>query len=436
MPWYFLASNGKVTHGYGVKTGAAAFCFWQVDPAGISLWLDVRNGGSGVQLGGRELAAVEVVAVEGREDDTAFQAARSFCRKLCPHPRLPDKPIFGSNNWYYLYGENMTAEIVLRDVDQLAALSPAGDNAPFMVVDMGWGKAKEGAGPWTADNSRLDMPATAAEIRKRGVRPGIWVRPLFTVEPLPDKWQLKVTRSGDYYKPPFLVLDPSVPEALAHIQEGLRGVVGWGYELVKQDFSNFDLLDLAGFEMGAEVTRGGWHFADRSKTTAEIMVQFYRAIREAVGNTILIGCNTVGHLGAGIFDVQRIGDDTSGRDWNRTRKMGVNSLGFRLPQHRAFFLADPDCVPFTKDVPLGMTRQWLELVTGSGTPLFISADPSTITAEEKRILKPALAAAARVQPEAEPLDWMETMFPKRWRLGGKVTAFDWFGEEGANPFSH
>lgn len=436
MPWYFLASNGKVTHGYGVKTGAAALCFWQADPAGISLWLDVRNGGSGVQLGQRELAAAEVVAVEGREGDTAFQAARSFCRKLCPHPRLPQKPVYGSNNWYYLYGENMTREIVLSDADQLAELSPSGANAPFMVIDMGWGKTKEGAGPWTAENSRFDMPATAAEIRKRGVRPGIWVRALLTVEALPKAWQLSVTRSGDNLKPPFLVLDPSVPEALAHIQEGLHRVVGWGYELVKHDFSTFDLLDRWGFEMGADVTRGGWQFADRSKTTAEIIRHFYGAIREAVGDATLIGCNTVGHLGAGIFELQRIGDDTSGRDWNRTRKMGVNSLGFRLAQHRAFFLADPDCVPFTKDVPLGMTRQWLDLVTGSGTTLFISADPATITGEEKRMLKPALAAAAQVQADAEPLDWMETMSPKRWRLRGNVTTFDWFGEDGANPFPH
>jgi alpha-galactosidase len=115
--------------------------------------------------------------------------------------------------------------------------------------------------------------------------------------------------------------------------------------------------------------------------------------------------------------------------------MGVNALGFRLPQHRAFFLADPDCVPFTKAVPLGMTRQWLDLVTKSGTALFISADPATMTGEEKKMLKPALAAAARVQPEAEPLDWMETMSPERWRLEGETASFNWFGEEGANPLA-
>jgi alpha-galactosidase len=135
MPWYFLASNGLLTHGYGVKTGGAAFCFWQVDPVGISLRLDVRNGGSGVQLGERQLAAAQVVAIEGQAGVTSFQAARSLCRKLCVHPRLPRKPIYGSNNWYYLYGQNMTTEIILRDVEQLAELSPTGVNQPFMVID-------------------------------------------------------------------------------------------------------------------------------------------------------------------------------------------------------------------------------------------------------------------------------------------------------------
>ena len=226
-----------------------------------------------------------------------------------------------------------------------------------------------------------------------------------------------------------------MPEALVHLQEGLRGVLGWGFELVKHDFSTYDLLGQWGFRMGAEVTSGGWHFRDRSKTTAENILQFYRAIREAAGSAVLIGCTTVGHLGAGSFELQRVGDDTGGRDWNLTRKMGVSALGFRLAQHRAFYLADPDCVPVTKAVPAGMTRQWLELVTRSGTPVFISADPSAVTAEEKQMLKRALAVAAGTQPEAEPLDWMETMSLKRWRLGGKTVNFDWSGDEGVNPFS-
>ena len=436
MPWYFLMTNGRETHGYGVMTGARAFCFWQVDPSGISLWLDVRNGGSGVQLGERELAVAEVVAVEGQEGLSAFAAARSFCRRLCPRPRLPAKPVYGSNNWYYLYGENMTAENVLSDADQVSELSLSLDDRPFMVIDMGWGKAAEGAGPWTADNSRFDMPRTAEEIKKRHVRPGVWLRPVLTVETLPPTWQLNLNHSGGPLATPLAILDPSNPDALEHIRQGLHQVIGWGFELIKHDFSTYDLLGRWGFEMGAALTSDGWHFGDRSRTTAEILLELYRAIREAAGNVILIGCNTVGHLGAGTFEVQRIGDDTSGRDWNRTRKMGVNALGFRLPQHRTFFLADGDCVPLTKSVPLNMTRQWLDLVTRTGTPLFTSADPSTAPTEEKRLLRAAYSAAARVQNEAEPLDWTETMSPGRWRFGGTIAEFDWFGQEGADPFSH
>jgi alpha-galactosidase len=115
--------------------------------------------------------------------------------------------------------------------------------------------------------------------------------------------------------------------------------------------------------------------------------------------------------------------------------MGVNTLGFRFPQHRTFFLMDPDCVPVSKSIPTEMTRQWLDVVARSGATLFISADPAEVTAAEKGLLKTALAAAARIQPQAEPLDWMETASPERWRLGDKVTRFTWFGEEGVEFFS-
>ncbi len=51
LPWYFLAAGARAAHAYGVRTGAAAFCFWQADASGISMWLDVRNGGAGVDFG-------------------------------------------------------------------------------------------------------------------------------------------------------------------------------------------------------------------------------------------------------------------------------------------------------------------------------------------------------------------------------------------------
>ena len=105
----------------------------------------------------------------------------------------------------------------------------------------------------------------------------------------------------------------------------------WGYGLIKHDYSTFDIFGRWGFQMGSALTRDGWSFAaGTSRTTAEVIDELYRTIRTAAGDTLLIGCNTVSHLSAGRFDICRIGDDTSGTEWARTRKMGVNSLAFNL----------------------------------------------------------------------------------------------------------
>jgi alpha-galactosidase len=79
--------------------------------------------------------------------------------------------------------------------------------------------------------------------------------------------------------------------------------------------------------------------------------------------------------------------------------------------------------------PWNLTRQWLDLVARSGTALFVSADPAAITAEQKPVLKAALAAAARVQEPGAPLDWMDTMTPERWLLDGKTVRYNWYEED-------
>jgi len=65
MPWYLATHDGLMCHGYGVKTDAAALCFWQLDPEGVSLWLNVTNGGDGVELGQRRLTIATVVTRRG-----------------------------------------------------------------------------------------------------------------------------------------------------------------------------------------------------------------------------------------------------------------------------------------------------------------------------------------------------------------------------------
>ena len=157
-------------------------------------------------------------------------------------------------------------------------------------------------------------------------------------------------------------------------------------------------------------------------------------IRRTAGeNRIVLGCNTVGHLSVGLFDASRTGDDVSGRDWERTRHMGVNTLAFRLPQNRVFFATDADCIPITPEVPWVHTEAWLRAVANSGSVLLVSPDPAAMGAEQKRAVRSAFQQAATL-PSAEPLDWLETAVPTRWRTGTRDESYEWLDPAGADPF--
>ena len=109
-------------------------------------------------------------------------------------------------------------------------------------------------------------------------------------------------------------------------------------------------------------------------------------------------------------------------------------MAFRGPQHRAFFDLDADCAAITPQVPWDLTARWLDLVARSGTALFVSPDPKALNAESKQAIKQAFATAATPRHTAEPLDWMDTTTPGRWRIEGKSVEYDWYGAEGGTPF--
>ncbi len=431
MPWYFAAWDGERTDIYGVRTGGASFCFWQADPSGITLSADVRSGGAGILLGERELRVCDVLCRAGRASESAFSALREFCGVMCPSPRLPSAPVYGHNDWYAAYGDN-SATSVLADAHRIVELSPTGENRPFAVIDDGWqperGDARTGRGLWDRGNERFpDMAELADEIRSAGARPGIWTRPLLAPEDAPDGWRLPRDKSK---------LDPSVPEVLEKVATDMRRLAAWGYDLVKHDYSTYDIFGRWGFQMGASLTDGGWSFATgSSRTTAEVVRDLYETIRTAVGDALVIGCNTVSHLSAGLFEVCRIGDDTSGKEWARTRKMGVNSLAFRAVQHGTFYGADPDCVGVTRYVPWHYSRQWLDLVARSGTVLFVSMAADALDENVKRDLRAGLAIAARPQPLGEPSDWQRTIWPSRWRLTRGEHDYAWVGPDGVTALS-
>lgn len=431
MPWYFCAKSEAKSVCYGVKVRPSAMCFWQVDSLGMTLFLDVRCGGSGVNLKGRVIKLADVIACEMR-DCTSFEAMQEFCGQMCEDPILPKYPVYGSNNWYYAYGKSSESEI-LADCDYILNLTKDIENKPYMVIDDCWQEHHRlneyNGGPWTKGNEKFpDMKALADKLVQKGVRPGIWVRLLLNEdENIKNEWRLSHNNC----------IDPTNPEALNYIKEDIKRICNWGYTLIKHDFSTFDLFGKWGFQMSPLVTDDGWHFYDDSLTSAEVVKLLYKAILDASveasnGETLILGCNTIGHLGAGYMHINRTGDDTSGVDWERTRFMGVNTLAFRLPQHGKFYEIDADCVGIDGGISWSMNKQWADVLAKSGTPLFISVRPNILDETEKQELHEILKVASKQEHHVIPVDWEETTCPEHWQDKDHNIdcKYQWFEEAG------
>lgn len=431
MPWYFCAKSEAKSICYGVKVRPSAMCFWQVDSLGMTLFLDVRCGGSGVNLKGRVIKLADVIACEMR-DCTSFEAMQEFCGQMCEDPILPKYPVYGSNNWYYAYGKSSESEI-LADCDYILNLTKDIENKPYMVIDDCWQEHHRlneyNGGPWTKGNEKFpDMKALADKLVQKGVRPGIWVRLLLNEdENIKNEWRLSHNNC----------IDPTNPEALNYIKEDIKRICNWGYTLIKHDFSTFDLFGKWGFQMSPLVTDDGWHFYDDSLTSAEVVKLLYKAILDASveasnGEALILGCNTIGHLGAGYMHINRTGDDTSGVDWERTRFMGVNTLAFRLPQHGKFYEIDADCVGIDGGISWSMNKQWADVLAQSGTPLFISVRPNILDETEKQELHEILKVASKQEHHVIPVDWEETTCPEHWQDKDHDIdcKYQWFEETG------
>lgn len=430
LPWYCVAHDSNNTVCFGVKTGCNSICSWQITNDTLQLTLDTRTGGNGVQLKDRTLHAADIVTTEKQGNENVFATVRRFCSQMCDAPRLTEKPVYGINDWYFAYGNN-SADLILETTSLMASLATNSDNLPFSVIDAGWA-IKSPLLPddccWGDDfsvsNSKFgDMKKLAEAIKKTGMRPGLWTRPLCARHN--DKKSLLMTSipGRDDPKTPFL--DPTIEENIERIKNLWNAYHQWGFEMVKHDYTTYDIFGKWGFQMEEGLTSPGWQFNDNHKTNAEIILHLYQSIREAAGSIYLIGCNTMSHLSAGIFELNRIGDDTSGKEWNRTRKMGVNTLGFRMVQHETFYEADGDCVGLTNEIPWDKNKQWMQLLAKSSAPLFISAQPNAVGEEQKKVIAESFAQASKQQPVGEPLDWLTDQFPSKWKLEGQEVQFDW-----------
>lgn len=425
LPWYFLARQGDAVACYGVKTGCDCFAFFQLDAHGITLFLNLMSGGQGTDL--REpLDACIVTQTESRGNETVFQTAQRFMGMLCQNPVLPQGSFFGVNNWYWAYG-NISQESVLQETDYLMEMTDGVRQRPCMIIDDGWQINRTLhphyyiGGPFDRPNDRFeDMEAVAGEIQARGARPGLWFRPLLTLGRLPAEAQLREYANG-------MVMDPSHPYTLERVRQDAARIRGWGFEILKHDFSTNDALAADPFAVKNHMTRlctDGRGFYDQTKTTATILKDLYRAIQAGARDGDVIGCSTIGHLSAGIHAIQRVGTDTSGHSFEWTVRNGVHSF-MRLPMNDRFFRMDPDCAAFTPQVDSKGNLEFLELCAITGVTTLASVRPYSLTERELTEINRIFRLADRQKKPYEIMDYTRNAIPEQFSDGVHNRQFDW-----------
>lgn len=416
MPWYFIATDKKQSFCFGVKTQPNSFVSFRYNTNGITALVDCRNGGSGVHLCGRKLLLATFVYKKYDHADV-FDCLKDYCRKICVSTILPKEKIYGANNWYYAYGKSSYDEII-SDACLQVELAEGIENKPFQVIDDGW-QLNSCAGPWLPNDKFGDMKKLADAIKEIGARPGIWVRFLRNHDAsITD--DIKIQRNDGKEK----YLDPTHPAVQDIIRSDIEKIKAWGYELLKHDFTTADLFGCFGGADNGTITKNDdWHFYDKTKTNAEITLELYRLIKKTAGDMLIIGCNTISHLCAGLVEINRTGDDTSGREWERTPRMGVNTLAFRLAQNEIFYMCDADCVGIVDECPWEKNKQWLHLLSYSNTPLFASCNNSINEQQRKDI-----NTAYKVFHESHsitPVDIYENRIPSEWLIDGETIKYEW-----------
>lgn len=323
-------------------------------------------------------------------------------------------------DWYLSYGKTSEEEL-LKQLDFISnELKDFG--VEYFQVDSGWQAGIDllqpphnivAGGPWEP-NSRFPhgMKWLADRIRERGLKPGIWVRPLQVIE------------GGSQRKenPEWFNKNGQIDSSHTGVQDYLRGMFrmfteDWGYEYIKYDFASFDTFDAWGPQLFGDAAA---HVepSNQSMTTISAYQHVVELMREAAGENVhLLACNSLMPSTLGCTDAFRVGDDVG--EWRRTFHYGVKSIPARYYTNGIYWRNDPDCLLVREQFTVGQARMWASLIAISGGLVFISEDLTSLPAQRLAIIKnilPVYHNTTKSYQYGRPIDILENELPQVWHL--------------------
>ncbi len=350
------------------------------------------------------------------------------------HIKIPAESLAGWCSWYHFYTQ--ISEPIIQQ--NLKAITDQQETLPLQLVQIDDGFESQ-IGDWFSFKPEFPngVAPLAAEIRKQGLLPGLWLAP-FILHPGAEvvkqhpEWLLrkangKHVNCGFVWNSLTTALDLTVPEALEYACSVVRTASAeWGYPYLKLDF------------LYAAVVECQYH--DSTLTRAQVLRRGMEAIRAAVGPEVtLLGCGAPLGSMLGLVEAMRIGADVSG-DWlpkfngigafikNEPAfpcaRNSIQNILTRAFQHQHWWINDPDCLLIRPDthLSLGEVQTLASAIALTGGSLLVSDDLPKLPAQRLRIaecLLPVIGERARV------VDWFDGNMPALLRLDQVNETGEW-----------
>ncbi|MGB6122792.1 MAG: glycoside hydrolase family 36 protein, partial [Bacteroidota bacterium] len=412
------------------------------DQADLVVRADTRAGSRGVVLGpGRTLALSDICFLV--DEGTPHHALEMYAVDVARRNRVaaPARPPVGWVDWYFRYGESTDLDIMKNLEFLRRELRDFG--LEYVQIDSGWQKGVEtvppphnviAGGPWV-ENSKFQkgMRWYADQIKARGFKPGLWIRPFQMVEGADER-----KRHPEWFNAEgqMDVSNPEVRQLVRRIVE--KVVTDWGYEYLKYDFSSYDVYGEFGPNLEEESTAHPSPM-DQEKTTVESYREALGEIRAATeGKAWTLSCNSMMPLSLGAASSFRIGDDVG--DWERTVKYGVRSASARYYTNGILWSNDPDVLLVREPFSIGQAQMWASLIALSGGAVFVSENLPELPAERLDIIKkilPPYVNGDEPYGYGRPVDLLDEVPPSIWNLPVRtgfgawnvIGVFNWGNED-------
>ena len=342
--------------------------------------------------------------------------------------KLPPKQP-GYCTWYMEKYAGACNEKQLAVLSEYAAKNLAPFGFGFIQIDDRWQDGIAVNGPkknFTTHAPKGPYPggmkATADNIKRLGLTPGIWFMPFAGTYQDPffkdhQDWFVKTT-NGKPYETAWggTCLDLTYPSTRDYVRSVISRIShDWGYQLFKMD----------GFWTGSATKQiyvndgykedgiGDAVFADKDKTNIEALRSGVKLVREAAGpNVFLLGCCVSQNMRSfggsfGLLDAMRVGPDT-----------GSATIGYPHAS-RLWFLNgrvwwnDPDCVSVRASVSLDQARLNASFAAIADTVFYNSDWMPDFPADRLDVLRrcmPGHGLASR------PVDVFESSSARIWHL--------------------